>query len=216
MATFIVTLVHLFSQDTKGFLTHNFCSQQLINPTADLARLIYETESLVGIMASILVMAIALVISLLLLYWNQNIDSISSLIMYLGSRIQGSKQMGEEAKINVVQPLINNLSSRVDNIEKYGKWLYIPYVFFISLSIGIIVFLVGFRFVFDRQISAYISLVGVMVVILLLVALTVAIILIIPQAFGPEDKIQIQRNLLSIISSDLERKKEPQGNEREE
>ena len=55
-----------------------------------------------------------------------------------------------------------------------------------------------------------------MIVVLILVASVMALILIIPQAFTPEDKLHLQKRLIDITFGDLEKKKKPKQKRKEE
>lgn len=180
-----------------------FYQQQLVKSETDLLNIINETESLVGVMASILITAVALVISVWLLYWSQNIDSITNIIMYFGNKIRDTKGNIGNSNINTIKKIINDLKSQVETIEKYKKLLTILFIGFILLSIMIMVFLIGFRFLFNWQISVYIFLVLVMTLVLSMIVLILATFFIFPRVFKTDFKINIQRQIIEIIDNDL-------------
>ena len=96
----LIFALGLISNFKEGF-SRVFNRLDLSDAQNRFIELLYGTENTIAVMTSILVAGIALFVSIALLYWNQNIDSMFSYLKYIREQIHYyTSKAGHDKEIN--------------------------------------------------------------------------------------------------------------------
>jgi len=179
--------------------TENGNSLPSISTHTNIARLIYESESIVGLLASMIVAGTALFASLALMFWHQNIDSVFGYFKYTYEKLEYYGDRNDKIKTKRLSTLLNKIENSRERLEGARPKLAILYILVFILSSLVILLLIVFRLSFPPEFNLYLILRALMGAILVLVLLVLATIIVFARVARPHEKLEFQRELSEIL-----------------